>query len=227
MSLTFLIPSDDVDANQALLEDPVVQGLTGRGVEVHSSDRGLEVRILAGSNRADHQLALTLVRRFAVARHASILPDGGDEIAIEAFDVQYGADWVDIQLSSTPPTIANPVAPANVEATPDEQKVYTTLAEFWPYYLSDHRDPLNRALHVAGSLGALCWLAAAVVLGNPWLVLAGLVNGYAFAWVGHFIVEKNRPATFTYPVMSFVSDWKMLFYILTFQIEGKLAELDD
>ena len=116
MSFTFLISSDDVDANQAFLEDPVVQGLTGRGVEVHSSDRGLQVRILAGSNRADHQLALTLVRRFAVALNASIQPDGGDEIAIEAFDVQYGPDWVDVQLSSMPPTMANPIAPANMEA---------------------------------------------------------------------------------------------------------------
>jgi len=66
-------------------------------------------------------------------------------------------------------------------------------------------------------------VAAAVFL-EPWFVLGALLSGYAFAWVGHFFIEKNRPATFTYPLLSFVSDWVMWFYILTGQIGRKLEE---
>ncbi|MGE0710892.1 MAG: Mpo1-like protein [Planctomycetota bacterium] len=101
-----------------------------------------------------------------------------------------------------------------------------TLREFWPIYLGEHRSPLNRALHAVGSLGGLCWLGAAIATRNPWLVLAGLVNGYAFAWVGHFFVEKNKPATFVHPGKSFVCDWIMLAKVLTFQIGKDLAALD-
>ena len=103
---------------------------------------------------------------------------------------------------------------------------YKTLKEFWPYYLSEHRSRPNRALHAIGSLGGIGWLAAAAYLSNPWLILAGLVNGYAFAWIGHFVIEKNRPATFKYPLKSFLCDWIMLFYILTFQIGRELEKLE-
>lgn len=102
---------------------------------------------------------------------------------------------------------------------------YETLAEFWPYYLSEHLSPLNRALHAVGSLGGLAWLGLAVAWGQPWLALAGLVNGYAFAWVGHFVVERNRPATFHYPFKSFVCDWIMLAYVLTGRIGREVEKL--
>jgi len=102
---------------------------------------------------------------------------------------------------------------------------YRTLREFWPYYLSEHLNPVNRALHVLGSLGGLGWLAAAIATQTWWLVPIGLVNGYAFAWIGHFVVERNRPATFTYPLKSFLCDWIMLWRILTFRIGRDIAEL--
>ncbi len=91
-----------------------------------------------------------------------------------------------------------------------------TLAEFWPYYLGEHRSGPNRALHTVGSLGGLAWLGAAIYTQNPWLVIPGLINGYAFAWIGHFFIEKNRPATFQYPLKS---------YVLTGQIGKHLAKL--
>lgn len=107
-----------------------------------------------------------------------------------------------------------------------QETEYKTLREFWPYYLSEHRSRLNRALHFVGSLGGIAFLVAAFVLPNYWLILAGLVNGYAFAWVGHFVVEKNRPATFKYPLKSFLCDWYMLFCILTFRIGRELKNLE-
>ena len=102
---------------------------------------------------------------------------------------------------------------------------YRTLREFWPFYLGEHLHPVNRWLHAVGSLGGLGWLAAAVALRQPALILAGLVNGYALAWIGHFVVEKNRPATFKYPLKSFLCDWRLLALTLTFQIGREVEAL--
>ena len=92
---------------------------------------------------------------------------------------------------------------------------YATFREFYPYYLSEHVNRTCRRLHFVGtSLGLLMLIAAAVTL-NPWWLLPGLLSGYAFAWAGHFFFEKNRPATFEYPLWSFAGDWVMWKEILT------------
>lgn len=91
---------------------------------------------------------------------------------------------------------------------------YATFRTFYPFYLSEHADRTCRRLHFVGtSLGLACLLAALVTL-NPWWLLAGLLVGYAFAWVGHYFFEKNRPATFSYPLWSFIGDWVMWSEIL-------------
>jgi hypothetical protein len=95
---------------------------------------------------------------------------------------------------------------------------FKSFEEFWPCYLSEHSKPTTRLLHCIGSLTAMAALIALIVIGRWWLLPLALVPGYAFAWIGHFFVEKNRPATFTYPLWSFMDDWKMLALILT----GKL-----
>ncbi|WP_324731025.1 Mpo1-like protein [Pseudomonas paeninsulae] len=87
---------------------------------------------------------------------------------------------------------------------------YTSFAEFYPYYLQEHSNPICRRLHYVGSLLVLGILAYALGT-QQWLwLLAMPVAGYGFAWVGHFIFEKNRPATFQYPLYSFMGDWVML-----------------
>jgi hypothetical protein len=96
---------------------------------------------------------------------------------------------------------------------------YTTFEEFWPFYLGEHRDPLNRRLHFIGTTGALGCLALSVATLNPAILALAPVFGYGFAWVGHFIVEKNRPATFTYPAWSLRGDFRMYFLMLA----GKLG----
>jgi hypothetical protein len=95
------------------------------------------------------------------------------------------------------------------------EKRYRTLEEFYPYYLSEHRDPACRGLHFIGTGTALVLLGLFLVTVKWQLLLAALLAGYGFAWVGHFFFEHNRPATFTYPVLSLISDFRMFFEILT------------
>jgi hypothetical protein len=86
---------------------------------------------------------------------------------------------------------------------------YATFAAFYPFYLSEHANRTCRRLHFAGtSLGLGC-VVTALVMRNAWWLLVGLAAGYLFAWIGHFFFEKNRPATFTYPLYSFLGDWAM------------------
>ena len=93
-------------------------------------------------------------------------------------------------------------------------KRYESFAEFYPFYLSEHANRTCRRLHFVGTSLGLCFLVAAVATQNAWWILAGLACGYAFAWIGHFVFEKNRPATFTYPFYSFAGDWVMWSEIL-------------
>lgn len=92
---------------------------------------------------------------------------------------------------------------------------YQSFAEFYPFYLSQHQTTVNRRLHFAGCVLILL-IAAAVVAGAAaeWLIAIPLV-GYGLAWVGHFVFEKNRPATFTYPLWSLMGDWLMFWHTIT------------
>ena len=97
-----------------------------------------------------------------------------------------------------------------------------TYSEFWPFYLEQHSDPLTRSIHYLGTGSFLVLLAAAAIWLNPWLVPAAFAMFYLPAWVAHFVIEGNRPATWTYPVWSFVSDIRMFFLWLTGRLNPKL-----
>jgi hypothetical protein len=98
------------------------------------------------------------------------------------------------------------------------QQRFETFAEFWPFYVREHSEPACRAVHFAGSTLALVLLAGAIFY-SPWLLLLVPICGYGFAWFGHFAIEKNRPASFKYPLWSFAADWKMWALMLT----GRMA----
>lgn len=95
---------------------------------------------------------------------------------------------------------------------------FQSFAEFYPYYLQEHSNDTCRRLHYVGSLLVLYILGYAL-LTQQWLWLLALpLAGYGFAWVGHFVFEKNKPATFKYPLYSFMGDWVMLRDALTGRI---------
>ena len=97
-------------------------------------------------------------------------------------------------------------------------KEFKSFSEFYPYYLSEHSDNSNRRLHIAG-----CFIVVIIVLysilSSSWIYLLAVpFVGYGTAWTGHFFFEKNKPATFEYPVYSLMGDWVMFWDILS----GKL-----
>jgi hypothetical protein len=99
-----------------------------------------------------------------------------------------------------------------------------TYEEFWPYYVSQHLDPRCRACHLTGTVWALGLLATAPVM--PPNLLAAPVVGYGMSWIGHFLFERNRPASWhsgKYFAWSFRSDFRMLRYTLTGRMQGEIA----
>lgn len=99
------------------------------------------------------------------------------------------------------------------------EKTYQSFKDFYPFYLSQHTNKTCRLLHVIGSSIIVGLTVYAVLTQQYLLLLLVPVIGYGFAWVGHFVFEKNIPATFTYPVYSFMGDWVMWWQIITRQIK--------
>jgi len=91
---------------------------------------------------------------------------------------------------------------------------FASFREFYPFYLSEHANAVSRRLHFVGSCGVLVLVAFALLRGNAWWLLGVPLCGYGFAWVGHFVLEKNRPATFRHPFYSLAGDWVMFVDIL-------------
>ena len=95
------------------------------------------------------------------------------------------------------------------------ERTYKTFSEFWPYYLREHARPQTRAIHYVGTGLVIAFAVLLMLTGNAWWLLAMPLAGYGFAWFGHFFVERNRPATFTYPLWSLASDFRMFFLAVT------------
>jgi hypothetical protein len=91
---------------------------------------------------------------------------------------------------------------------------HKTLADFYPYYLSQHTDRTCRRLHVIGTGCLIALVLGAIATANPWLLLGVPLVGYGFAWVGHFFFEHNKPATFQQPIFSLICDFLMFRDVL-------------
>ena len=96
-----------------------------------------------------------------------------------------------------------------------EEQEYSTFKEFYPYYLAEHKKTGTRVTHFIGTTGFFIFLLVALWTLNPYYILPTILFPYACAWLGHFFIEGNRPATFRYPWMSLKGDFKLYFKILT------------
>ena len=97
--------------------------------------------------------------------------------------------------------------------------------EFWDYYIREHSKPLTRLLHFTGTSLGLLLLAWFIWSGQWYYFPLFFVVGYSFAWFAHFVVEKNRPATFQYPYWSFISDFKMIWCMITGRMGGEVERV--
>ena len=100
-----------------------------------------------------------------------------------------------------------------------------TYTEFWDFYVREHSKPATRLLHFVGTLLGLLLLSYFVATGRWYLFLIFPLVGYAFAWFAHFVIEKNKPASFRFPFWSFISDFKMMWYMATGRIDGELERV--
>jgi len=92
----------------------------------------------------------------------------------------------------------------------EDVKEFQSFKEFYPFYLSEHSNVTCRRLHYIGSSAVLSFLLYCLLTQQYMLLLWLPLMGYGPAWIGHYIFEKNRPATFKYPLYSFMGDWVML-----------------
>ena len=104
------------------------------------------------------------------------------------------------------------------------EKKYKTFKAFYPYYLSEHSSKINRTLHFCGTgLLILVFILALIIQNYKWFIIIPFL-GYGFAWFGHFFIEKNKLATFTYPAYSLGADFLMFWHMLTGQINNKIED---
>jgi hypothetical protein len=92
---------------------------------------------------------------------------------------------------------------------------YNSFQEFWPFYVAEHSKPGTRWLHLIGTVTGIAVMVYFILSGRWWLFPLGLIPGYGAAWFAHFVIEKNRPATFQYPLWSFMGDYKMIAMMVT------------
>ncbi len=98
-----------------------------------------------------------------------------------------------------------------------------SFAEFWPFYVREHSLAATRTFHFIGTSFGLMAIILAAITTQGWFLLAGLVVSYGFAWSSHFFIEKNRPATFTYPLYSLRADLRMYGLMLRGRMQAEVV----
>ncbi|WP_434277844.1 Mpo1-like protein [Acinetobacter sp. CE-15] len=115
---------------------------------------------------------------------------------------------------------------SELEQNPKFELPIKNYSEFYRFYLTEHRSMMSRRLHAAGSSIGIYFFSKAIRQRKAKYVAYGLLSGYACAWVGHFVFEKNKPASFKQPLYSFISDWRMLSDIVRGNLSLKDRSLD-
>lgn len=99
---------------------------------------------------------------------------------------------------------------------------FKTFHDFWPYYLSEHSDPNTRLMHVLGTALAMAFVVLLTWSGDLRFLAAAVIAGYGMAWLSHLLIERNRPATFRYPVWSLMGDFRMFSLACTGRLEAEV-----
>lgn len=115
---------------------------------------------------------------------------------------------------------------SELEQNPKFELPIKNYSEFYRFYLTEHRSMMSRRLHASGSSVGIYFFSKAIRQRKAKYVAYGLLSGYACAWVGHFVFEKNKPASFKQPLYSFISDWRMLSDIVRGNLSLKDRSLD-
>src|SRR5215467_3458252 len=111
----------------------------------------------------------------------------------------------------------------NVDASKAQNEPhFSSYEDFFTFYLREHSDARNRAMHAAGTVLGLATLIVPMVIGRPWYALLWPLVAYSFAWTGHFLIEGNKPATFGHPFWSFISDFRMLGLMMSGKLKKRL-----
>jgi hypothetical protein len=108
--------------------------------------------------------------------------------------------------------------------TDSKPRHFNSYDDFFVYYLTQHSDRANRLLHACGTALSVAFIVAMIATGHGWWALAWPVIAYSFAWFGHFVVEGNKPATFGHPWWSFISDFRMVWLMMTGRLASFLAK---
>jgi hypothetical protein len=103
-----------------------------------------------------------------------------------------------------------------------KQTDFETFNDFWPYYLSEHTHPTTRLMHVVGTAMSLAFVILLTWSGDLQFLAAAIIVGYGFAWFSHIFVERNRPATFRYPIWSLMGDFRMFALACTGRLDAEL-----
>jgi len=101
---------------------------------------------------------------------------------------------------------------------------YTNYKDFFPFYLKEHSKKNTRILHYFGTFGYLGLLISLIITQNYYFIPLILVAGYGPAWIGHFFIEKNKPATFKYPLWSLIGDHHMAYLMITGQLKKRMNQ---
>ncbi|MCS6883898.1 MAG: DUF962 domain-containing protein [Acidobacteriota bacterium] len=107
----------------------------------------------------------------------------------------------------------------------NKENKYSSFAEFWPFYVGEHSRSATRTLHFIGTTLGILLLATAVATKLWYLLVLVPVVSYGFAWYSHFFVERNRPATFKYPLYSLLADFKMYYLILKGDMNSEVERI--
>jgi hypothetical protein len=102
---------------------------------------------------------------------------------------------------------------------------FQSFTEFWPFYVAEHSRKGTRFFHFLGTSLLFLFLARGIILHSMLYLIYAVAGAYVLAWFSHFVIEKNRPATFRYPLFSLMGDFKMYALILFGRMNREIERL--